>query len=133
MADLPLDLVGDSLWAAGCGKPSRPGGVRGSTEGVRGHVRNGCGLPSCFGGCCRRWSGNRARGGASDEATPDLWRDIELATGEGARSGDGFAGTAITWSFRFEQPEHALCAVGRPLRDDPPVGFAQCLRRAHPL
>ena len=27
--------------------------------------------------------------------------------------------------------QHPLCAVRRPRRDGPPVGFAECLRRAH--
>ena len=133
MAELPLDLLGDSLWTVGGGEPSRLGGVRGSTQRMRAHVGNGCGLPGCLGGSGRRRSGNLTRGGASEEATPDLVRDIELATGKSPRPGDGIAGTAITWSFRFEQPQHALRAVRRPPGDDPPVSLAQCLRGAHPV
>ena len=128
-----MDLVGDGPWTVGGGKPSRLGGVRGGTEGVRAHVGNGCGLPGCFRGS-RRWrSGSLACGGASGEATPDFSCDIELAAGKGLRSSDGIAGTRITRSFRFEQPQNALCAVRRPPGDDPPVGLAQCLRRAYPL
>ena len=133
MAVLPLNLVADSLGAVGGGKPGRLGGVSGSTQGVRVHVRDGCGLPGCFGGSHRRRSGNLARSGASEEATADLVGNVELATGKSTRSGDGIAGTTVTWSFRLEQPQHTLCAVSPPGRDDPPVGFAQCLRRAHAL
>jgi hypothetical protein len=133
MTELRSDLVGDSPGAVGGGKPSRRGGVRGGTQGMRAHVRDGCGLSGCLGGRRRGRSGNIARGGACDEATPDLLRDIEFAAGEGPRSGDGIAGTAIPRSFGFEQPQHALCAVRRPPGDDPPVGFAHRLRRPHTL
>jgi hypothetical protein len=57
--------------------------------------------------------------------------DAKLATSKGPQPGDGVAGAAITWSFRFEQPQHPLCAVRRPHRNDPPVSFGQCLRRTH--
>jgi hypothetical protein len=100
VTELPLDLVGDSVWTVGGGEPGRLGGVRGSTQRVRAHVGNGCGLPGCPGGSRRRRSGHLACGAASEEATPDLIPDIELTTGESPRSGDGVAGTAIDRSFR---------------------------------
>ena len=40
-------------------------------------------------------------------------------------------GAAIPGSFRLEQLQHPLRTVRRPYRDDPPVSFAQCLRRTH--
>jgi hypothetical protein len=53
--ELPLDLLADSLWAVGCGKPNRLCGVRGSTESVCAHMGDGGGL-SCRSGRsgCRR-------------------------------------------------------------------------------
>jgi hypothetical protein len=53
VAELPSDLVGDSLWRVGGSKASRLGGVRGSTQGVCAHVGDGCGLPGRFGGSRR--------------------------------------------------------------------------------
>jgi hypothetical protein len=102
MAELPLDLVHDSLRAVGGSERSRLSGVGGSPQGVRAHVSYGCRLPSSFGSSHRRRGDHRARSGASDEATPDLFRDVELASGKRSRTGDGSAGTAIARRFRFE-------------------------------
>jgi hypothetical protein len=67
----------------------------------------------------------------SNKAAADLTCGVKFATSEAAGPGDGIAGTAISRSFRLEQSEHPLRAVGRPYRDDPPVSFGQRLRRAH--
>lgn len=67
----------------------------------------------------------------SHEPTTDLLGHSELTTSEGPRPGHGIAGTVISRSFRFEQTQHPLRAVGGPRRDDPPISFAQRLRRTH--
>ena len=65
----------------------------------------------------------------SDE-TPAGLCDAKLATSK-ARNRAMASGAAIPRSFRLEQSQHPLRAVRRPHRHDPPVSFAQCLRRTH--
>ena len=66
----------------------------------------------------------------SDETAAGLL-DAELATSKGPQPGDGITGAVILWSFCLEQSQHPLRTVRRPHGDDPPVSFAQCLRRTH--
>jgi hypothetical protein len=92
---------------------------------------NSRGLPRGSGrrGC--RWSVHVTSGAATSKSAAYLLRDIKLTTSEGACPGDGISGADVPWSFGFEQFQHPFCAVRRPCRDDPPVGFAECLRRTH--
>jgi dihydrofolate reductase len=66
----------------------------------------------------------------SDETAARLG-DAELAARKGPEPIDGIAGAAVARSFRLEHAQHALRAVRSPHCDDPPVSFAQCLRRSH--
>ena len=68
---------------------------------------------------------------AGDEAAVDLARRVQLATGEGPRSGDGIARSIVRRRLRLEKREHPLSAIGRPACDEPAVGFGQRLRRYH--
>jgi hypothetical protein len=83
MAKLPADFLVDSLWPTRGGQTSRFGGVRCGTEGVRTHVRDGCGLSGRPGGGHRCGIAHLTSRGAVDETAPDLFRGTELATGEG--------------------------------------------------
>ncbi len=98
---------------------------------MRSHMGNGSGLSRGSGGCDSGGSPHVTSGAATDEPAADLLGDIKLATSEGSRPGDCVPGAAILWSLRLEQRQHPLGAVRRPRRDDPPVAFAQRLRRAH--
>ncbi len=134
MLKLPADLRTDDAWLVGGGAESSCfGGIRGSTKGVRAHMGNARSLPrGTSGGRCRG-SGHIAGSAISDKSTLDLLGDVKLTTGEGPRPCDCLTRACIGRSFRLEQPQHALCTVCCPHRDDPPVGFAQRLRRPHTL
>jgi hypothetical protein len=82
---------------------------------------------------CGRGGGNlRVTSGASaNKSAPDLFSDTNVAISEGSRPSDCVPRAAIIGSFRLEQFQHPLRTVGCPRRDHPPVGFAECLRRAH--
>ena len=95
-------------------------------------VRDGRGLSRCARGRFRSGSVLLVRWYATNESETDPLRDRKLAVGESARPGDQITGSAITGSFGLEEPEYMLCAVRRPRRDDPPIGFAECLRGTHP-
>jgi hypothetical protein len=92
---------------------------------------NSGGLPCGSGGgrCCG--SPHVTSSAATDEPPADLVGDGKLATSEGSSPGDGVPGAPIAPRFRLEQRQHALCAGRCPRREDPPVAFAQRLRRAH--
>ena len=114
MAELPVDLLADSLWAVGGGKPSCLRGVRGGTKGVRAHVRDGGGLPGRSGGsrCCR--SAHLTCGATIDETAADLFGDAKLATGKGSRPGDASRGR-----LSLELPPRTTPAPAR--RSPPPT------------
>jgi hypothetical protein len=131
VAQLPTDLLRNSDVLVGRGQTCCLGGIRGGTQGVGSHMGDGRGLSRGPGGRDSGGSLHVTSGAATDEAPADLLGDIELATGERSRPRDCVPGAAIPWSFRLEQPQHPLRAVRRPRRDDPPVAFAQRLRRAH--
>jgi hypothetical protein len=131
VAQLRTDLLSNSDVLVRPGQTCCLGGIRGGTQAVRSHVGNGCGLTRGSRGCGSGGSAHVTSGAATDEPPADLLGDIKLATSEGPRPVDCLAGAAILWSFRLEQPQHSLGAVGRPRRDDPPVAFAQRLPRAH--
>jgi hypothetical protein len=97
---------------------------------VRAHVGHGRGLSGCARGSCRR-SAHLSGSALTGEAAPDLLGDVELAAGEGACPRDGIPRAQIAGSFRLEDLEHPVCAIRRPCRDDPAVGFAERLWRAH--
>ena len=131
MVELPPDLLADGLGSAGCGQAGRLGGIRGGTQGVRTHMGNARGLSRSSRGGRRCRSLNGASGATSDESAADQFGDAELATSESPCPQDRVTGPAIVRSFGLEQPQHPLCTVRRPHRDDPPIGFAQRLRRDH--
>jgi hypothetical protein len=131
VAQLPTDLVSGSDASVGRGHRHGLRGVRGGAQGVRSHVGDGRGLPRGSGGSGGGRRLHVTSGATTDESPADLPGDVELATREGSRPGDRNPGPGVVWSFRLEQPEHPLGAVRRPRRHDPPVAFAQRLRRAH--
>ena len=126
-AELPLDLLANSLRTIRGGQPHGLGGVRRGAQGMRTHVRDCCGLTGRSGGSGRRRAADLTRRGAGEPAA-DLLCDVKLATAERPCSRDGIAWPGIAWSFRLEQSEHSLGATSRPHRNDPPFGFAERLR-----
>jgi hypothetical protein len=84
MAKLPADFVVDSLSHVRGGQPSRLGGIRGGTKGVRAHMRDGGSLPDSSSGGHRCGSAHLTSRGAVDEATADLFRNAKLTAGKGA-------------------------------------------------
>src|SRR5262245_37628239 len=131
MSKLPANLLTDSVRAVGDRQPNRLGGIRGGTQGVRTHMGNARGLPrgSRGGRRCRRL--DVAGGATSDEPAADPYGDAKFATSESPCPDDRVTRAAIAWSFGLEQPQDPLRTVRRPHRDDPPIGFAQRLRRNH--
>jgi hypothetical protein len=95
------------------------------------HMSNGRCLAGRVGGRHRRGPAHFASGTAALEPMPDLRGDIEFAAGESSGPSDGFAGTAVPRSFGLEQPQGALGTHGCPGSHDPPVSFAERLRRSH--
>ena len=94
-------------------------------------MRDGCGLsgrPSGRHGC---GSAYFARWDATCEAAADSLCDVKLPACERPRPDNQITRTAIPWSSRLKDRQHALCAVRRPPGDDPPLRFAECLGRAH--
>jgi hypothetical protein len=71
------------------------------------------------GGSCRRAAL------AAEDIRPSCQQISSLTACLAARA------AAVPRSFRLEQSQCPLRAVRRPHRDDPPVSFAQCLRRTH--
>ncbi|MBV8919547.1 MAG: hypothetical protein JOZ76_15885 [Bradyrhizobium sp.] len=67
----------------------------------------------------------------TDKTAADLVDDAKLTTCERPGPGDGIPRAAIIGSCGLEQSQHPLRAVSSPRRDDPPIGFAQRLRRTH--
>jgi hypothetical protein len=132
MAKLPADLVADSLRPVRGGQSCRLSGIRGRTQGVRAHMRNGCGLSR------RSRSGHRCgtthltSRATTDETATNFPRDVKFTTGKRPCPGDGITGTAIPRSFGVEESQHALRTVSSPHRNDPPVSLTQRLRRTHP-
>jgi hypothetical protein len=131
MTKLPPDLLTDSVWPVGGRKTSRLSGIRGGTQSVRAHVGDARGLPRGSRGGRRCGSPNVTSAASSDKSAVDRFGDAELATSESPRPSDRVKGAAIVRSLGLEQPQHPLCTVRRPHRDDPPIAFAQRLRRAH--
>jgi hypothetical protein len=129
-AKLPANLVADSVRPVGGRQAGGLGGICGGTKGVRAHVRDACGLPCCSGGS-RRGSAHVTSGASSNEATADLLCDAKLATRKRPCPCDGIARAAVLRSLRLKQSPHPLRAVRRPSCDNPPVSFAQRLRRTH--
>lgn len=130
MGKLPADLLADSLRPVRGGQSSRLGGIRGATQGVRAHVRDACGLSGRSGGGHRGGNAHLTSGRMSDETTAGL-SDAKLAPSKSPKPGDRITRTAVPRSFPLEQSQHPLRAVRRPHRDDPPLSFAQRLRRTH--
>jgi hypothetical protein len=126
-----LDLLADGLRALGGSVPDRLGGVCGSTESVRAHVRDRSSLPSCSCGGDRNRSAHLTRNSTCGEAAADRCRDAKLATGKRARARDGIVGTTVMWSCCLKQSEHVFRAIRSPRRNDPTFGFTQCLHRNH--
>jgi hypothetical protein len=81
-AELPSDLLADSLRTVGGGQSSRLSGVRGGTQRVRAHMRDACGLSGRSGGGHRRGSAHLTSGGMSDEPAAGL-SDAKLAPSKG--------------------------------------------------
>jgi hypothetical protein len=133
MTKLPPNLLADSLRYVRSGEASCLGGIRRRAQSVRAHVSNRRGLPGGSSRCGRRRNAHTTCGPTADKPTTDLLGDIKLATSERARPGNRLAGTTISRGLRFEQPQHPLCAISGPSRDDLAVGDAECLWRPHPL
>ena len=131
VTQLPLDLLTDGVWPIGGGTTGCLGGIRGGAQGVGAHMWDGCGLSgrSGCGRCCR--SAQLTSGARIFKTAADRFRNVKLATSEGSRPRNGLSGTAIPRSLCLEQSQHPLRAGRRPHSDDPPVSFAQRLRRAH--
>jgi hypothetical protein len=128
---LPVDLLFDRVRPFGGGQTGCLGGIRGGAQGVRAHMGNGGGLASRSGGGRRCGSLHVTSGAGRGKSAADLFGDAKLATSKGPRPGDRVTGAAIPRNFRLEQSQHPFGAIGRPHRDDPPVSFAQRLRRPH--
>ncbi len=131
VAQLPSDLLAETLLVVGGGKPPRLGGVGGCTQGVRAHMRDGSSLPGCPGGSDGSWTAHITSCATSDEAAADLFGDIKLATRKCTRPGDRLPRAAVVWSFGLEQRQDSFRAVCCPPGDNPTLGFAQCLRCHH--
>lgn len=131
MIKLPADLFTYSICPIRRGETSGLRGVRGGAEGMGAHMRSGCGLSGRSSGRRGCRSAYLARRDATCEAAADSLSDVKLAACKSPRAGKQITRTAIAWSGRLEDRQHPLCAVRRPRRDGPPVGFAECLRRAH--
>jgi hypothetical protein len=128
---LPANLLTDSVWPIRGGETGCLGGIRGGAQGVRAHMWDGCGLSGRSGGGRCRGIADLASGTPILKTAADLFRDAKLATGKGSRASDRLSGAAIPWGFRLEQSQHPPRAVRRPSRHDPPIGFAERLRRSH--
>ena len=128
---LPADLLTHSICPVRRGETSSLRGICRGTEGMRAHMRDACGLPSRPSGRGRCRRPHFALRDATNEAATNSLCDAELATREIPRPGNQFTRAAIPWGHRLEDRQHVLCAICRPRRDGPPVGFAECLRRAH--
>ena len=109
-------------------EPSGLRGVGGGAERVGTHVRGGCGLPGGPGGCGRCRGPHLARWDAANEADTNPFLHVEFAARKSPRPCDELSGSAIVWNFRLEDSQHVLGAICSPTRDDPSVGFAECLR-----
>ena len=129
IAKLPADFLAGRLGSVGSGQSSRFGGIRGGTQSVSAHVGDRRSLPCGPGGGCCRGCTHVTSGATTDEAAADLLGH-DVATSKGSRPRDRVPGAAILGSFGLEQPQHPLRAVCCPDRDDPPIAFAQRLRRA---
>lgn len=128
---LPADLLAHSLRPVGSGQASGFGGIRGSAQGVRTHVRDARGLTGCSRSDHRCGSTHLTRRRTTNETATDLLCDAELPTSERPRPGDGATGTTVSRSLRLEQSKHPLRALSGPRRDDSSVRFAQRLGRTH--
>jgi hypothetical protein len=128
---LPADLLTNSVWPVWGGQTSCLDGVGGGAQGVRAHMGDGCDLSgrSGSGRGCR--SAHLTSGASILKASADFLGDVKLAMSKSPRPGDRLTGPAIGRRLRLEQSQHPLRTVRRPQRDDPPVGFAQRLRRTH--
>ena len=130
VVELPANLLVDDLWSVGCSQSSRLGRIRGRAQGVRTHVRNGHRLAGSLGGG-HRGGGRHVTGSATGKSAADLIGDVNLPASERPRPGDQVTGAVISRSFSLKQCQHPLRAVRRPRSDDPPINFAQSLRRTH--
>jgi hypothetical protein len=131
VTQLPANLLTDSVWLIRGGETGCLGGKRGGAQGVRAHMWDGCGLSDRSGGGRCRGIADLASGAPILKTVADLFRDAKLATGKRSRASDRLSGAAIPRGFRLEQSQHPLRAVRRPSRHDPPIGFAERLRRSH--
>jgi hypothetical protein len=126
-AELPVDLVANSIWTVRRGQSHGLGGVCRGAQGMRTHVRGCCGLPCCSGGSGRCSAAHLTCGGAAGEPAADLFSDVKLAAPERLCSRDRIAWAGIAWSLRLEQSEHTLRAASCPHGNGSSFGFAQRL------
>jgi hypothetical protein len=97
---------------------ARSPGPRGPDAGLSGRPSGRC---RCRGLHFTRWD-------AINEAAADSLCDVKLAARENPRPGGSDHEGGYPWSRRLKNLQHVLCAIRRPRRDGPPVGFAECLR-----
>ena len=126
-----MDFLADRLRSVGGCQPNRLGGIRGGTQCVRAHMSDTRSLPRRLGGRHRRGAAHFTSGGIPDETAADQVCDAKLTTSKGPSPRDRITGASIPASLRLEQAQHPLRATRRPQRNNPPVGFAQRLGRAH--
>ena len=128
---LPADLFPYSICPVRRGETSGLRGICSGTEGMGAHMRDGCGLSGRSSGRRGCRSAYLARWDATCETAADSLCYVKLAACESPRPDDQITRTAIPWSSRLKDLQHVLCAIRRPRGDGPPVGFGECLRRAH--
>jgi hypothetical protein len=127
VSELPADFVIDRVGPLGHPQASCFRGIGSRTKGVSSHVGDTRGLCGGPGGRHSSRGGHDARGTASDETPANLIGGTELAARKRSGSSDRISWAIITRSFRFEQDQHAISAVGGPHRDNATIGFAQSL------
>jgi hypothetical protein len=131
--DLPADLLAHSFSSVRRGETSGFRGVCRCTQGMCPHMRGRCGLTGRPSGRGRCRNLQLARWNTADEAATDALCDVKFTACESPRPVDQISRAAVPWRCRLEDSQYVLCAIRRPRRDSPPVGFAERLWGAHTL
>ena len=123
LLELPADFVVDRLGPIGRRQSGRLRGIRGSPQGVRAHVGDGCSLHGRPGGRSRGRALHFARGTARNKPPADPFGGAELAASKGSGSADSVAGTIIFRSLCLKQGHDSLSAVRGPSCDNAALGL----------